>query len=69
MARFFSSTLMGLTATAGAIGAPGLAPPINTLFVDVVIMDVWLAEFSKPSFERYRALRESGAAKASVVTS
>ena len=25
MARFFSSTLMGLTATAGAIGAPGPA--------------------------------------------
>ena len=39
MARFFSSTLMGLTATAGAIGAPGPAPPINTLFVDVA----WLA--------------------------
>ena len=37
MARFFSSTLMGLTATAGAIGAPGPAPPINTLFVDVVM--------------------------------
>ena len=27
------------------------------------------AEFSKPSFELFRALRESGAAKASVVTS
>ena len=37
MARFFSSTLMGLTATAGAIGAPGPAPPINTLFVEVVM--------------------------------
>ena len=34
------------------------------------MLDVWTwAEFSKPSFELYRALRESGAAKASVVTS
>ena len=30
MARFFSSTLMRFTETAGAIGAPGPAPPIFT---------------------------------------
>ena len=36
MARFFSSTLMGLTATAGAIGVPGPAPPMSTEFVEVV---------------------------------
>ena len=37
MARFFSSTLMGLTATAGAIGAPGPDPPMSTEFVEVVM--------------------------------
>ena len=36
MARFFSSTLMRFTETAGAIGAPGPAPPIFTELVDVV---------------------------------
>ena len=37
MARFFSSTLMRFTETAGAIGAPGPAPPMSTEFVDVVM--------------------------------
>ena len=33
MARFFSSTLMGFTATAGSIGAPGPVPPMSTEMV------------------------------------
>ena len=35
--RFFSSTLMRFTETAGAIGAPGPAPPMSTELVEAKI--------------------------------